>query len=373
MSNTEPLGLGLIGCGAFGEFCLEAYSSIDCVKAAAVADVRAEAAEAFGKTFSVPAYSDPADLIADDSVKIVHIATPPSSHYELVLAAAKAGKHILCEKPFAMNLDQADEMLAAVEAGGTIAPVNFVLRYNRVTDALKRIIDSGLLGGVLGGRLTNGASDSMLAPEHWFWDKKVSGGIFIEHGVHFFDFYNSLLGDGVVIDANVEVRDGTTQEDRVMCTVKHECGAIVNHYHGFDQPAVMDRTTHHMICELGDIRVNGWIPLEIDIDAAVSDEGAEQLSEICPGADISVIETFAPDRGGLPSRGIPRSVTKRINLHYVPQPDKQSVYADSVRDLLIDQVSYILDPTHRREIDESNGRNAVAMAQRACILSGSSQ
>ena len=116
-----------------------------------------------------------------------------------------------------------------------------------------------------------------------------------------------------------------------------------------------------------------WIPLEIDIDAAVSDEGAEQLSEICPGADISVIETFAPDRGGLPSRGIPRSVTKRINLHYVPQPDKQSVYADSVRDLLIDQVSYILDPTHRREIDESNGRNAVAMAQRACILSGSSQ
>ena len=373
MSNTEPLGLGLIGCGAFGQFCLEAYSSIDCVRTVAVADVRTEAAESFGQMFSVPSYGDPADLIANEAVQIVHIATPPSSHHELVLAAARAGKHVLCEKPLAMNLDQADEMLDAVSAGGVIAPVNFVLRYNQVTSTLKRIIDSGLLGKVLSGRLTNGASDSMLAPDHWFWDKKVSGGIFVEHGVHFFDFYNSLLGDGVVMDANVELRDGTTQEDRVMCTVKHDCDAIVNHYHGFDQPAVMDRTTHHMLCELGDIRVNGWIPLELNIDAAVDDDGVQQLGEICPGAKIDVIETFAPDRGALPSRGVPRQVTKRIRLHYVPQPDKQSVYADSVRDLLVDQVSYITDNTHQRRIDESNGRTALAMAQQACFLAGGSQ
>lgn len=373
MSNIEPLGLGLIGCGAFGEFCLKVYSSIDCVKPAAVADVRAEAADAFGREFSVPAYADPTDLIADKSVQIVHIATPPSSHHELVLAAARAGKHILCEKPLAMNVDQADEMLAAVAAAGTIAPVNFVLRYNQVTQTLKRIIDSGALGGVLSGRLTNGASDSMLPPGHWFWDKKISGGIFIEHGVHFFDFYNSLLGDGVVIDANVELREGTTQEDRVMCTVKHECGAIVNHYHGFDQASVMDRTTHHMLCELGDIRINGWIPLEIDIDAAVNDDGAQLLADICPGADIEVIETIPPEHRTLPSRGVPRSLTKRIKLHCVPQPDKQSVYADSVRNLLVDQVSYILDPSHKRRIDESNGRNAVAMAQQACSLAGGSQ
>ncbi|MDP7289945.1 MAG: Gfo/Idh/MocA family oxidoreductase, partial [Phycisphaerae bacterium] len=122
MSNTEPLGLGLIGCGAFGQFCLEAYSSIDCVRTVAVADVRTEAAESFGQMFSVPSYGDPADLIANEAVQIVHIATPPSSHHELVLAAARAGKHVLCEKPLAMNLDQADEMLDAVSAGGVIAP-----------------------------------------------------------------------------------------------------------------------------------------------------------------------------------------------------------------------------------------------------------
>ena len=373
MSNTEPLGLGLIGCGAFGEFCLEAYSTLDCVKIAAVADVRTEAAEAFGQKFSVPAYASPAELIADESVQIVHIATPPSSHHELVLAAARAGKHILCEKPLAMNLAEADEMLAAVSDSGTISPVNFVLRYNQVTRTVKQIIDSGVLGSVLSGRLTNGASDSKLDQDHWFWDKKISGGIFVEHGVHFFDFYNSLLGDGVVIDAHTDVRAGTTQEDRVMCTVKHDSGAIVNHYHGFDQPAVMDRTTHHMHCELGDIRINGWIPLEIDLDAAVNDAGAEKLAEICPGADINVVETFPPDRGSLPSRGAQRNLTKRITLHYVPQSDKQTVYADSVKDLLVDQVAYITDNSHKREIDESNGRRALAQAEQACRLSGSAQ
>ena len=373
MTATEPLGLGLIGCGAFGLFCLDAYSKIDCVKAVAVADVRTEVAESFGRDFSVPAYGDPRELIADDSVQIVHIATPPSSHRELVLAAARGGKHVLCEKPLALNLDQASEMLAAVAGSGTIAPVNFVLRYNMVTRGVKQIIDSGLMGQALSGRLTNNAADSTLIPEHWFWDREISGGIFVEHGVHFFDFYNCLLGAGNVIDAHTEIRPHTTQEDRVMCTVRHDCGAVVNHYHGFDQPAMMDRTTHHMVCELGDIRIDGWIPLDVTVDAVVDDSGRQQLLDICPGAQLDVIETFGADIGTLPSRGVRRDVNQRIRLHYVPQADKQTAYADSVRDLLVDQVAYIRDNTHRREIDESNGRDALALAEQACGLARGAQ
>jgi len=368
MTDNEPLGLGLIGCGAFGRFCLEIFNRMDCIKAAAVADVRSEAAEAFAKDFSVPAYSQAEDLIADENVQIVHIATPPSSHHKLVLAAARAKKHVLCEKPLAMNAAQADEMLAAAAESGTIAPVNFVLRYNAVTRAAKRIIDSGVIGSVLSGRLTNCAADSMLAPDHWFWDKPVSGGIFVEHGVHFFDLYECLLGPGQVIDSNTEVRPGTTQEDRVMCTVRHDCGAVVSHYHGFDQIAMMDRTAHHMVCELGDIRINGWIPIELTVDAATDEAGAAQLAEICPGAQIEVLETFEPDRGNLPSRGVSRSVTQKIRLKYVPQADKQTAYADSAHDLLADQIEYIRDKTHKRQITESNGRNALALAQKACEL-----
>ena len=108
MSKLQPVGLGLIGCGAFGIFCLDAYSKLPGVRIAAVADVRPEAADAFAKRFGVPAHYDPAELIARDDVKLVHIATPPSTHYELVMKAVGAGRNVLCEKPLAMTVAEAD-------------------------------------------------------------------------------------------------------------------------------------------------------------------------------------------------------------------------------------------------------------------------
>lgn len=368
MHDDEPLGLGLIGCGTFGLFCLNVFSKMDQVCIAAVADVREEAAESFGREFSVPAYRDSGELIADENVQIVHIATPPSSHYELVLAAARAGKNVLCEKPLAMDLHQADELLAATTAAGTIAPVNLVLRYNAVTEAVKRIIDSGLLGQVLAGRVTNCAKDTPLGPDHWFWDKTVSGGIFVEHGVHFFDLYRYWLGQGRVIDAHAETRPGTAQEDRVMCSVRHDNGALISHYHGFDQLTIMDRTTHHLVCELGDIRVSGWIPLELTVDAAVNDAGAKRLAELCGGAEMQVIETVEPADRNLPSRGVARTVTQRVGLRYLPNDDKQAVYTAGIRELLADQIAFIRDRTHVRRITESNGREALALAESAVKL-----
>ena len=364
----KPLGLGLVGCGAFGLFCLDNYSRMDSLRPIAVADMREQVAKDFADEFGLKSFADPAELIALDEVDIVHIATPPSSHFELVLQAARAGKHVLCEKPLAMSTTQADQMLATAKEKNTIAPVNFVLRYNAVTEAVKAVIDSDVLGQVLSGRLTNCASDSNLHADHWFWDKKVSGGIFIEHGVHFFDLYRYWLGEGEIISAHTETRPGTTQEDRVMCTLRHECGAVVNHYHGFDQVSQMDRTNHRLVCEMGDIWVDGWIPLYITIDAAVDDEGAEKLADCCPDADITVIEEYEPEKRQIMSRGEMRFVTKRVRMHFCPEADKQAVYAKSVRDLMEDQVAYIRDPNHARIVTEENGRDAVAFAQAAANL-----
>ena len=366
MTTNEPVGLGLVGCGAFGLFCLDAFAKMDSVRIAAVADVRGEAADEFGRTFGVPAFHDPADLIARDDVALVHVATPPSTHHELVLAAAAAGKHVLCEKPLACSVAGAEEMLAAAAGAGTIAPVNFVLRYNPVVECVKALIDSRALGKVLSARLTNCAGDTPLGPGHWFWDKDLSGGIFIEHGVHFFDLYSHWLGAGRVLSAHTELREGTSQEDRVMCTIAHDGGAIASHYHGFDQMALMDRTDHRLVCERGDICVDGWIPLSLTIDAAVDDEGAEIIGGICDGCDVEVAEAY--DVGTTTGRGRQRRVTQRINLTHTPQPDKQTLYADSVKALLADQVAYIGDPSHPRRITEANGLAAVALAQRAATL-----
>ena len=187
MTEEKPIGLGLIGCGAFGLFCLDAYKEMPQVRIAAVADMRGEVADAFGRDFNVPAYHKPEELIGDESVGLVHVATPPASHHELVMKALAAGKHVLCEKPLAMTVAEGEQMLDAARRAERICPVNFVLRYNPVTDAVKAVLDSGVLGACLSARLTNCAQDTNLVPEHWFWDREKSGGIFVEHGVHFFD------------------------------------------------------------------------------------------------------------------------------------------------------------------------------------------
>ena len=339
------------------------------VRIAAVADVRKDAADRLADTFDVPSYSQAADLIADENVHLVHIATPPSSHTALVLQAAQAGKHCLCEKPLAMNTAQADEMLAAARAKQIIMPVNFVLRYNAVTEAAKALIDDGVLGEVLSARLTNCASDATLSRQHWFWDKNQSGGIFIEHGVHFFDLYRYWLGPGNVLSAHAEMRPGNGQEDRVTCLVRHESGALVSHYHGFDQAGAMDRTDHRLVCEMGDLRIDGWIPLRLCVDAVVDEPSTDRLKACCPNAKVTAMKELPADQQTTQSRGRSRHVTKRIVLEYTPSQDKSAVYAESLRQLLSDQISFLHNRQHSRRITEENGRASLAMAQHAAELS----
>lgn len=371
MNRDKSLGLGLIGCGGFGRFCLKAFShsQMPDVRIAATCDVIRDAAVAAADPYGASVYDDPGELATSNEVDIVHIATPPSTHHPLAMSVLSAGKHVLCEKPLAMNTLQADEMLTAAGEANAICPANFVLRYNQVTDATKRVIDSGVLGKVLSARLTNCASDSGLDRGHWFWDRDLSGGIFVEHGVHFFDLYRHWLGAGEVIWAHTERREGAGQEDRVTCTVRHDSGATASHYHGFDQVLPMDRTDHRIVCELGDIRVDGWIPLSLVVDAIVDDAGAEKLAACCDGSEIEVIETYGPaDAARLVGRGRQRQATKRIRLTYFPRPDKQGVFADSVRALLADQIAYIRDRAHARRITEANGRDSLALAQAAVTL-----
>lgn len=368
--RDSGVGLGLIGCGSFGEFCLETYLRIGGLRLAAVADTRPSAADRLARRFHVPAVYAPAELIARADVDLVHLATPPATHYELGLAATRAGKHMLCEKPLATRLDHARDMLEAARDSRVILPVNFVLRYNGVTDAVKAVVESGLLGRPLYASLENFASDEQLGPTHWFWEKAVSGGIFIEHGVHFFDLYRHWLGPGQVVSAHVAARPAVDVEDRVMCTVRHDSGAMAHHYHGFDQPARLDRTTHRLLLEIGDIYVHGWIPTDLVLTAIVDAAGQAELERICPGAAIDVLESYdTAEARRCRGRGRQREVDRKIRLTWCPGPDKMALYRAAVHDLLVDQLAFIADPSHARRVTEQNGYDALALAASATEMS----
>ena len=221
-TSGAKLGVGLLGCGAFGRFCLSEFGAIPGLRAAAVADTIPEAARKTGEEFGLPVCADIHALAACDDVQIIHIATPPSTHCELAIAALDAGKHVLCEKPLATTLADARRMIDAARTARRFLAVNLIMRYDPLNQAVARILEAGLLGAPLHAFFENYAGDTPLCPEHWFWKPEISGGIFIEHGVHFFDLFRMWFGPGEVVAAQQSERpESSGIMDQVHCTVRY--------------------------------------------------------------------------------------------------------------------------------------------------------
>ncbi|MCB0300411.1 MAG: Gfo/Idh/MocA family oxidoreductase [Calditrichaeota bacterium] len=368
-SKVKTVNYGLIGCGGFGQFCLKAVAQMDGVRIAAVADADGALAEKTAKTFGAAAYPDAESLFANGDIDLVHIVTPPFLHHSQVMAALRHGKHVLCEKPLALSVADAREMIAAAIEKQRILPVDFVLRYNEITDLVKKILDSGIFGKPLYANFINNASDERLAPDHWMWDRSKSGGIFIEHAVHFFDLYRYWFGDGEVLNAHAETRPGTAQTDRVFSQVRHDSGVISTQYHGFNQPDLLDRQRHSIVCETGDITVLGWIPEEMIVKGIGDPDANERLWELLPESADFTISLLSESPKQMRGNGKTIAVDREFRIHFKPAQEKLQLYSGAIQQLITDQIAYIRNAGHRRVIDETNGLEAIKLAEMATILS----
>jgi predicted dehydrogenase len=158
--------------------------------------------DAFTSSFGVRGYTDYAELLKKEDVDIVHIAAPVSELRDLTVMAARAGKHMVLGKPMAMTLQQADEMVDAVEkAGVTCMPFQGIMRL-RCAD-LKTRLDKGEIGDLI---LIHQTSRWSIAEDWygsgrpgWFADPKhVPGGAFIDEGIYWIDLFRWLSGSEVV-------------------------------------------------------------------------------------------------------------------------------------------------------------------------------
>src|SRR6202165_6371163 len=229
-SVPGTLGLGMVGCGRFGEFCLTAFGTIPSLALIGVTDLDQRRAAATAEAFGVTAYSDYLALLADPRVQVVAINTPPALHASMTLAAAAAGKHVLCEKPLGTTIDDATAVLRAVRDARVRLAVDYVMRWNPLYGLLRHLASLPAGNGRLLGRLRrfaleNDAADEDLALDHWFWNEAISGGIFVEHGVHFFDVGDWLMGSHPLAVAALQVRrPGGGVIDTVAATCSYNGG-----------------------------------------------------------------------------------------------------------------------------------------------------
>src|SRR6476660_8016387 len=124
--DDELLRLGVIGCGGFGLFALQHFTQVPGVKLVGMAGTHRPAALAAAARFGIENVDEIGELLRRDDVDVVYIATPPFLHYPQALAALEAGKHVIVEKPLALTVSQADELVGVARWRGRLLVANLM-------------------------------------------------------------------------------------------------------------------------------------------------------------------------------------------------------------------------------------------------------
>ena len=202
----DTIGMGAIGCGGIANGHLPAYRDVDGIETVAVCDIDEQAAQARAEEFDVPAiYTDWRELLADERVDAVSVLLPHHLHRDVAVAAAEAGKSILCEKPMATSLSEVDDMIAAADDAGVVLMVGQILRFRPANIKARELIRDGAIGevrNVLRRRL--GKSEGFRS--EWARNPEEAGGwVLYGFGAHEVDMI-LWLNDGEPGDVFAQAR-----------------------------------------------------------------------------------------------------------------------------------------------------------------------
>lgn len=194
--------VALIGIGYIGNAHLSALKQIGNAQLTAIVDYHEENGRKAAQENNAKYFKNIDDLLKNADIDCVDICVPTFAHAELAIKAANAGKHILCEKPLALSLNDADDMINAAKQNNVKAMTGHVLRFWPEYVKIKEIIDSGYLG-----RPLNAFCERLAVTPDWqvgAWDKseKFSGGAAIDLHIHDLDLLIWLFGKPEIVKAN---------------------------------------------------------------------------------------------------------------------------------------------------------------------------
>ncbi|MBK9164695.1 MAG: Gfo/Idh/MocA family oxidoreductase [Acidobacteria bacterium] len=206
MANS--VGIGFIGTGFARRVQIPAFQACENARIVSIASGSLANAKATAEESGAEHFTDNwREIVERPDVDLVCITTPPNLHREMVLAALAAGKHLLAEKPMAMNVAEAEEMVAAATASGKLALIDHELRFLPGRQKAKALLHSGEIGKVRHAKYTFAAPHRGDQTQKWDWwsSKEAGGGALGAIGSHVIDSFHWFLETGIeAVDAQLQ-------------------------------------------------------------------------------------------------------------------------------------------------------------------------
>ena len=238
MNMGASVGWGLIGASDIAQTrMIPAVNAQPDSRVVAVMSSQLDRARHYAQHNGIPhAYGELEAMLADPQVDVVYISTTNELHKEQTIAAARAGKHVLCEKPLALTLDDALEMVRVCREAGVVLGTNHHLRNAVTHRTLRRLVAEGAIGQVLAARVFHAV---YLPPRLQGWRlsrPEAGGGVVLDISVHDADTLRFVLQDEVVEVTALAAQQGLSTsglEDAVMGVMRFTRGTLVQHHDAF--------------------------------------------------------------------------------------------------------------------------------------------
>lgn len=289
---------GIIGCGgiAYRRTIPEGFTNAENAKLLAVADIDENKAREVGEKFGVRYTIDIEDILGDKDIQAVYIATPVYLHKEQIIRSALAGKHILCEKPLALNPKEGEEVIKICRRQNIKLGVGYMMRFHSLHKKAKEMIKGGDLGEIVFARAQLSCWYPPI-PGAWRQDPSLSGGgALIDMGSHCLDLLEYILGS--------RIKEVACFADNVIHNYKSEDSSLViirfeNKAHGvidtyFNIPDISSRNRLEIYGTRGSILAEGTIGQSSDgemiayLESITKGYDASQRRDVDRGIKIEV-------------------------------------------------------------------------------------
>ncbi|MBU0760318.1 MAG: Gfo/Idh/MocA family oxidoreductase [Nanoarchaeota archaeon] len=334
--------IGIIGAGNFGTFLIESYKKIPGIKILAISSLDKKEILEKSKKYNIPhTFTNYKDLLQLKEIDIVAIPTPPFLHAQIIVDALKTNKHVVCEKPLALSIEQTKKIKSFLK--NQKLTINYVLRKNPLIKQIKKIINSKVLGNVQSFSFSNYASTSHLEKNHWFWDKKKSGGIWVEHGVHFFDLFSYLFEQNVKSIKSISNSRPANKkiQDQVSCLCLYDKGILGKFEHSFSMPIQIEKTSFTIVFDKGYVNVEGWIPEKMQISAVLEKNKFNGLVAEIKNKEFEIKTTTSKLKEKIISRNSSYNSDFKTEIEIKTKKNKTQMYQQAVQEILQDLIKSI--------------------------------